>query len=203
MVRLATLDPAAALRLTKLVHTAFWALFAGSIFTFPVLAWMELWRPAVALILLVLIECIVLALNGMKCPLTAVAARYTTDRRDNFDIYLPLWIARHNKTIFGWLFIVGSSSPACSGGADDRLVEDRTTVGRDGIARCTSCRGEARRQLPASMRSAGRAVSIPPPGSAIEGSVGSRVTSRSGMISPSRFTAPRCCPLRRMIQPAT
>jgi hypothetical protein len=34
-----------------------------------------------------------------------VAARYTDDRRDNFDIYLPLWLARHNKLIFGWLFV--------------------------------------------------------------------------------------------------
>jgi hypothetical protein len=35
---------------------------------------------------------------------TDVAARYTDDRRDNFDIYLPLWLARYNKLIFGWLF---------------------------------------------------------------------------------------------------
>jgi hypothetical protein len=36
-----------------------------------------------------------------------VAARYTDDRRDNFDIYLPLWIARYNKQIFGPLFVAG------------------------------------------------------------------------------------------------
>jgi len=24
-----------------------------------------------------------------------------------FDIYLPLWLARHNKTIFGSLFLAG------------------------------------------------------------------------------------------------
>ena len=36
-----------------------------------------------------------------------VVARITDDRRDNFDIYLPLWIARYNKPIFGWLFVVG------------------------------------------------------------------------------------------------
>jgi hypothetical protein len=23
------------------------------------------------------------------------------DRADNFDIYLPVWLARHNKVIFG------------------------------------------------------------------------------------------------------
>jgi hypothetical protein len=43
----------------------------------------------------------------MRCPLTGVAARFTDDRRDNFDIYLPLWLARYNKPIFGWLFAAG------------------------------------------------------------------------------------------------
>jgi hypothetical protein len=32
---------------------------------------------------------------------------YTDDRRDNFDIYLPVWIARHNKAVFGSLFGAG------------------------------------------------------------------------------------------------
>jgi hypothetical protein len=34
-----------------------------------------------------------------------LAARYTTDRQDNFDIFLPVWLARYNKTIFGCLFV--------------------------------------------------------------------------------------------------
>lgn len=40
-------------------------------------------------------------------PLTNLAGRYTKERTDNFDIYLPLWLARRNKTIFGALFAVG------------------------------------------------------------------------------------------------
>jgi hypothetical protein len=43
----------------------------------------------------------------MRCPLTDVAQRYTADRRDNFDIYLPVWLARNNKRIFGALFVAG------------------------------------------------------------------------------------------------
>jgi hypothetical protein len=39
----------------------------------------------------------------------AIAARYTSDRSANFDIYLPRWIARYNKEIFGSLFAVGLS----------------------------------------------------------------------------------------------
>ena len=55
----------------------------------------------------VLFEVAVLMLNQFRCPLTDVAARYTDDRRDNFDIYLPLWLARYNKTIFGLLYVAG------------------------------------------------------------------------------------------------
>jgi polyferredoxin len=54
---------------------------------------------------LVIGETVVLVLNGWRCPFTGVAARYTDDRRDNFDIFLPAWLARHNKLIFGWLFV--------------------------------------------------------------------------------------------------
>jgi hypothetical protein len=46
-------------------------------------------------------------MNRCRCPLTDVAARHTDARADNFDIYLPLWLARWNKTIFGTLFFVG------------------------------------------------------------------------------------------------
>ena len=97
----------AALRLVKLVHTVAWAFFAGCIFAIPVVAWRGRFPLALVLIGAVLGEVLVLAANRWRCPLTAVAARYTDDRRDNFDIYLPLWLARYNKQIFGALFIGG------------------------------------------------------------------------------------------------
>lgn len=93
------------LRFIKITHTIIWALFAGSILAIPILAWFDEWTITGILILLVLLECLVLAFNHMRCPLTDIAARYTDDRADNFDIYLPLWLARHNKTIFGSLFV--------------------------------------------------------------------------------------------------
>jgi hypothetical protein len=64
-------------------------------------------RLALGLVAVVAVEVLVLLFNGFKCPLTGVAARYTPDRQDNFDIYLPLWLARHNKLIFGVLYVVG------------------------------------------------------------------------------------------------
>lgn len=95
------------LRLLKITHTTIWAFFAVSIVAIPVLAWMDEWVLTAVLILLVFLECLVLVFNRMRCPLTDIAVRYTNDRRDNFDIYLPLWLARHNKTIFGLLFTAG------------------------------------------------------------------------------------------------
>ena len=53
------------------------------------------------------VEVLVLILNRWRCPLTSVAAQYTEDRRDNFDIYLPEWLARHNKLLFGSLYLGG------------------------------------------------------------------------------------------------
>ena len=91
----------------KLLHTAIWLFFAGCIVAIPIAgAWSE-FRWAAILIGLVLVECAVLAVNRGACPLTDLASRYTEDRKDNFDIYLPLWLARHNKTIFGTLFVAG------------------------------------------------------------------------------------------------
>jgi len=56
---------------------------------------------------LVWIECLVLVFNRGRCPLTDVAGRYTEVRGANFDIYLPEWLARYNKEIFGVVFVGG------------------------------------------------------------------------------------------------
>lgn len=95
------------LRAVKIVHTVAWAFFAGCIVALPVAAWMRRFDIAWILIGLVTVEVLILLANGFRCPLTAVAARFTDDRRDNFDIYLPLWLARYNKQIFGTLFVAG------------------------------------------------------------------------------------------------
>ena len=95
------------LRQIKLLHTAIWALMAGSILALPWLAWRGKFRWVFGLTLLIVGECVVLAVNGGYCPLTGIAARYTDDRACNFDIYLPAWLACNNKIIFGFLFVVG------------------------------------------------------------------------------------------------
>jgi hypothetical protein len=90
----------------KLLHTAVWALLAGCILALPVAAFLRQFHWALILTAIIICECAVLAPNQGRCPLTDWAARFTDDQADNFDIYLPNRLARHNKAIFGTLFAV-------------------------------------------------------------------------------------------------
>ncbi len=93
--------------LIKLVHTVAWTFFVACIAGVPLAALAGRFDLALYCGGAVLVEVAVLVLNAWRCPLTAVAARYTDDRRSNFDIYLPEWVARHNKGIFGTLYVAG------------------------------------------------------------------------------------------------
>ncbi len=93
------------LRAVKLTHTVIWAFFVACILAIPLFTVLSRFRLAALFAAIVAVEVVVLLLNGMTCPLTNVAARYTGDRRANFDIYLPEWLARNNKTVFGGLYL--------------------------------------------------------------------------------------------------
>jgi len=91
----------------KLVHTAIWIFFNVVIFylLYAVIAdkidkwvWIGLG--------LFLIEGIVLLVFKMKCPLTVVARNYSASDKDNFDIYLPNWLAKYNKIIYTSILFV-------------------------------------------------------------------------------------------------
>jgi hypothetical protein len=41
-----------------------------------------------------------------RCPLTIIARTYFDSAKDNFDIYLPNWLAKWNKLICTTLFIL-------------------------------------------------------------------------------------------------
>jgi hypothetical protein len=48
---------------------------------------------------LILLEGLVLLLFKRFCPITVIARRYSDSIKDNFDIFLPSWLARYNKLI--------------------------------------------------------------------------------------------------------
>ena len=51
------------------------------------------------------LEGIVLLIFKNKCPLTVLARRYSDSTKDNFDIFLPNWLAKYNKLIYTSLFV--------------------------------------------------------------------------------------------------
>jgi hypothetical protein len=103
-----------ALTAVKAAHTAIWAFFVACIFGAPVAAWLGHFALAAWLIGFVAVEALVLLLNQWSCPLTGIAARYTELREENFDIYLPRWLAKHNKSIFTPLYLLGAAYTACA-----------------------------------------------------------------------------------------
>jgi hypothetical protein len=54
----------------------------------------------------ILTEGIVLLIFKNMCPLTIIARKYSNLTNENFDIYLPNWLAKYNKLIYTTLFIV-------------------------------------------------------------------------------------------------
>lgn len=103
-------DPSSSiLKTIKVIHTLVWAVFASCILAIWVFAWQTQYVHAALAIGIVSIEVVALILNRWRCPLTSLAARYTGDRRANFDIYLPEWLACRNKLIFGGLYIAGTA----------------------------------------------------------------------------------------------
>ena len=92
----------------KLIHTLIWAIFVAIIFyilysgitdTISTFTWMGIG--------LIIGEGLVLLLFKMSCPLTVVARRYSDSQKDNFDIFLPNWLAKYNKHIFTSIFVLG------------------------------------------------------------------------------------------------
>ena len=100
------LDRPMILVLVKVAHTLAWAFFAGCIVAVPIPALAGRFDIALALIGAVLFECLILALNRGRCPFTDLAARCTEHQPIGFDIYLPSWLARWNKVIFGSIFAI-------------------------------------------------------------------------------------------------
>jgi hypothetical protein len=92
----------------KLLHTLVWLFMVACILAVPVAGSLRNFRLAAVFTVIVLFECLVLAVNRCRCPLSDLVARFTPETAPNFDIYLPNWLARHNKIIFGTLFGAGA-----------------------------------------------------------------------------------------------
>jgi hypothetical protein len=48
----------------------------------------------------IFLEGLILLTFKSHCPLNLLARKYTNSTKDNFDIYLPSWLAKYTKSIY-------------------------------------------------------------------------------------------------------
>lgn len=91
----------------KIVHTLVWIFFNFVIFyLFYAVVSNKIDKWVWIGLGLFVLEGIVLLVFGMMCPLTILARKYSDSRRDNFDIFLPNWLARNTKLIYTSFLVV-------------------------------------------------------------------------------------------------
>ncbi len=88
----------------KTLHTAIWGIMVAAICCILSGAVTTVTYISVGLMVF---EGLALVVGRGSCPLTPIARQYSDSQKANFDIYLPEWVARHNKTIFGALLVIG------------------------------------------------------------------------------------------------
>jgi hypothetical protein len=95
------------LTLIKIIHTLIWIFFNVVIFymLYAVLInkldiWLWIGYGLFAL------EGITLLLFKFFCPLTVMARKYSGSTKENFDIYIPNWLAKHNKLIYTSILVI-------------------------------------------------------------------------------------------------
>lgn len=93
--------------LIKTVHTLIWLFFNVVIFYMLYAAitnkldkWLWIGYG------LFVLEGIVLLLFKFFCPLTILARKYSDSTKENFDIYIPNWLAKYNKRIYTSILFV-------------------------------------------------------------------------------------------------
>lgn len=91
----------------KTVHTIIWIVVSAANLTAFYLAFVGRFNTWFFLSVTLLGgEIVIIAVNSWHCPLTDVMAKYTLDRKANFDIYLPEWLARNNIKGFSFLIVL-------------------------------------------------------------------------------------------------
>lgn len=92
---------------TKLIHTIIW-VFYNSVISYLLYAVIsdkiDIW--VWICFGLILVEGLILLIFKNVCPVTIIARRYSDSKKDNFDIFLPNWLAKHNKLIYSTIVLL-------------------------------------------------------------------------------------------------
>lgn len=95
------------LNLIKFIHTLIWAFFNVVLFYMAYAVIVNKIDKFVWIgITLIVLEGLVLLIFEKMCPLTIIARKYSDSTKDNFDIFLPNWLAKYNKLIYTTFFII-------------------------------------------------------------------------------------------------
>ena len=91
----------------KIIHTIIWLFFNVVLFYMAYAVIVNKIDKFVWIgIALIIGEGIVLSILKKMCPLTIIARKYSDSTKDNFDIFLPNWLAKYNKLIYTIFFIL-------------------------------------------------------------------------------------------------
>ena len=91
----------------KIIHTIIWLFFNVVLFYMAYAVIVNKIDKFVWIgIALIIGEGIVLIIFKKMCPLTIIARKYSDSTKDNFDIFLPNWLAKYNKLIYTIFFIL-------------------------------------------------------------------------------------------------
>ena len=94
------------LTIIKIIHTGIWVFFNVVLFyLFYAVITNKIDEWVWICIGLILMEGLVLLLFKKMCPITVIARKYSDSTKDNFDIFLPNWLAKHNKLIYTTFFV--------------------------------------------------------------------------------------------------
>ena len=97
----------AVLKMIKAIHTTIWLFFNVVIFYMlyaAITGKLDIWLWIG--FGLVFLEGVTLIIFKWYCPLTLIARKYSSSSQDNFDIYLPNWLARNTKLIYTSIVIL-------------------------------------------------------------------------------------------------
>lgn len=91
----------------KILHTIIWVFFNVVLFYMAYAVIVNKIDKLVWVgVALILLEGIVLLIFRRMCPITLVARKYSDSTKANFDIFLPNWLAKNNKTIYTIIFVL-------------------------------------------------------------------------------------------------
>lgn len=101
------MDNSSKLTLIKTIHTLIWVFFNIVIFyLFYAVLINKIDKWVWICLGIIVLEGLILLIFKAVCPITLAARRYSDSEKENFDIYLPNWLAKYNKLIYTTIVLI-------------------------------------------------------------------------------------------------